>query len=173
MASIVTLQSGSPFNVSVNVNRSLSGAANEVDRPNLDPSFNYKTLVTGNPNQWFNPTMFDLPLAGTYGNAPRNLIPGPNYQNVDFSVSKDTRVPKLGEGGIVQFRAEFFNIFNHTNYGTPNGSLTNLSSATAVPAGGQAGSAGIPLNGSVGKITSTVNNNNSARQIQLSLKVIF
>ena len=58
------------------------------------------------------PTMFDLPLAGTLGNEPRNFLRGPDLKNVDFAINKDTKAGVLGEQGIVQFRTEFFNILN-------------------------------------------------------------
>src|SRR5439155_17938988 len=122
IASIISVQSGLPLNPIIG-NRSLSnnpaaaGTAN--DRPNLAPSFNHATVITHNPSNWFNETMFDLPLAGTLGNAPRNFLRGPDLKNVDFAINKDTRFPALGEQGIVQFRADFFNILNRPNFANP------------------------------------------------------
>jgi hypothetical protein len=72
---------------------------------------------------WLNPAAFSMPAAGTFGNCGRNTIYGPNFRNVDFSVLKET---KLGGSRYIEFRAEFFNIFNHpafaqpdTTFGTP------------------------------------------------------
>ncbi len=72
---------------------------------------------------WLNPAAFSMPAAGTFGNCGRNTIYGPNFRNVDFSVLKET---KLGGSRNIEFRAEFFNIFNHpafaqpdTTFGTP------------------------------------------------------
>ena len=56
------------------------------------------------------------PAYGTVGNASRNIFRLPLYQNVDFTVSKDWH---FKERYIAQFRAEFFNIFNWTNFGMP------------------------------------------------------
>jgi hypothetical protein len=72
---------------------------------------------------WLNPAAFSMPATGTFGNCGRNTIYGPNFRNVDFSMLKET---KLGETRNLEFRAEFFNIFNHpafaqpdTTFGTP------------------------------------------------------
>jgi hypothetical protein len=75
--------------------------------------------------------------------------------NVDFSLVKDTAVSKLGEGGKIEFRAEFFDVFNHPNFGNPV--LTTTSS-------------------SFGIITSTrfpTGDFGSSRQIQFALKLQF
>ena len=56
------------------------------------------------------------PAYGTIGNANRNIFRNPAYYNIDFSVSKDW---KFKERFGVQFRAEFFNIFNFTNFAAP------------------------------------------------------
>jgi hypothetical protein len=91
-------------------------------RPNcvagVDPYANPQTIT-----DWLNPAAFSMPAAGTFGNCGRNTIYGPNFRNVDFSVLKET---KLGGSRYIEFRAEFFNIFNHpafaqpdTTFGTP------------------------------------------------------
>ncbi|PYU22059.1 MAG: hypothetical protein DMG30_15895 [Acidobacteria bacterium] len=87
------------------------------------------TVVTGNPNQWFNPAMFSIApncagpgltncsnTIGQLGTSGRNIISGPPERNWDFSVVKETKLGFLGEGGMLEFRAEFFNILNHTNF---------------------------------------------------------
>jgi hypothetical protein len=75
-------------------------------------------------SNWLNPAAFSMPAAGTFGDCGRNTIFGPNFRNVDFSVLKET---KLGDSRNLEFRAEFFNIFNHpafaqpdTTFGTPS-----------------------------------------------------
>lgn len=130
----------------------------------------------GNPSRWFTNTVcnpvvtpagagscpagaaFTLPVnsAGVYhfGNLGRNSLIGPGFSNTDFSLLKNT---KLTEKTNLQFRAEFFDIFNHPNFGQP-------------------GSVASPNSTSFGVITNTrfpTGDFGSARQIQLALKFIF
>ena len=79
--------------------------------------YNKSTVMTKNVNQWFNPNMFALAPAGTIGNSGRNILREPGLVTWDISLNKDTALRKLGERGQVQFRAEFFNVLNHTNFG--------------------------------------------------------
>jgi hypothetical protein len=92
-----------------------------------------KTVITGDPAGWFNPLMFTptpiQPCPGTnaspaimcsrLGTASRGMLRGPGLGNWDFSLVKDTQIPKLGETRSIQFRAEIFNILNRPNFGTP------------------------------------------------------
>jgi hypothetical protein len=55
-----------------------------------------------------------------YGNAGYGILTSPGAQSLDYSVYKNWKLP-LGEQGRLQFRAEFFNLFNHPNFGQPNG----------------------------------------------------
>jgi hypothetical protein len=84
----------------------------------IDPYGHPQTI-----SDWLNPAAFSMPAAGTFGNCGRNSIYGPDFRNVDFSALKET---KLGESRNLEFRVEFFNIFNHpafaqpdTTFGTP------------------------------------------------------
>ena len=175
------MQSGLPLNPIIG-NRSLSNnpsaAGTASDRPDLDPSFNAATVITHNPSNWFNQTMFDLPIAGTLGNEPRYFLRGPDLQNVDISINKDTRTRLLGEQGIVQFRAEFFNALNRPNFANPNPTIASLSSPAAIQCGPSyvvtscqfRSSKALAVNSTAGQITSTLT---TSRQIQLSLKLIF
>jgi len=88
--------------------------------------------VIGNPNgfshpnraaeirQWFNTAAFQRAAQFTFGNAGTGIIETPGYSDVDLSLQK--RFP-IGERLGMQFRAEFFNAFNHTNLGAPNTSF--------------------------------------------------
>jgi hypothetical protein len=73
-------------------------------------------------NYWFNPAAFAAPAAGTFGNAPRNLIYNPGEQNWDIAVFKNFR---LGGTQRLQLRGEFFNFPNHPNLsGANTGSIS-------------------------------------------------
>jgi hypothetical protein len=122
----------------------------------------WKETAGQSPLHWFNPACFTLPTAGTVGDLGKNTVKAPGYVSTDFSLSKDTR---LYERVSVQFRAEIFNIFDHTNFGIPG-----LNAFTAV--WGLTGSpAGITSNlSNAGQITSIVG---TSRQIQLGLKFLF
>ena len=148
--SIATLLSGFPFTPQIGANRSGDGDTRNPDRPVLNPSFS-GPVVLGSPNQWFNPNAFLLPTAGTYGNLGRGTYSGPGLADLDTSLLKNTFI---GERLNAQFRAEFFNILNHTNFGTPN--------AIAF--------AGSSYSGSAGLITATAT---TSRQIQFGLKFVW
>ncbi|HKX28284.1 MAG TPA: Cna protein B-type domain-containing protein, partial [Blastocatellia bacterium] len=70
--------------------------------------------------QWFNTSAFAAPAAGFFGNAGRNIIREPGTHKWDMSFFKNNR---LNERMNLQFRAEFFNIFNHTNFNAINTTL--------------------------------------------------
>lgn len=120
---IITAQSGRPFTVALlpeidnsNTGRSILGfGAN--DRPDLigDPDVSERT-----PERWFNPAAFAFPPRGSFGNAGRNILEGPGFQNVNASLLKNTSIK---EGINLQFRAEFFNLFNHPNFDLPDNFL--------------------------------------------------
>jgi hypothetical protein len=95
------------------------------------------------------------------GNTSRNRFYGPGLTTVDFSVFKNTRIPSISEAFNVQFRAEFFNILNHTNFLSP-GFLNTFGQNNSVY-------------DSDGKSLPTALNQTSttSRQIQLGLKLIF
>jgi Carboxypeptidase regulatory-like domain len=117
---VITLQSGRPFTVALlqefdnsNTGRSNLGfGAN--DRPNL---VGVAKLDNPTPERWFNTAAFVIPPFGNFGNAGRNILDGPGLQNVNFSVMKNTVIT---ERANLQLRAEFFNLFNHPNFGLPD-----------------------------------------------------
>ena len=147
---ITTLLSGFPFTPQIGSNRSGDGDTRNPDRPNLNPAFT-GPVITGNPNQWYNPAAFLLPAFGTWGNLGRGTYRGPGLATVDLSLFKGI---SISERMNLQFRAEAFNLLNHANYGTPNATVF---------------SSGI-VNSSAGLISSTAT---TSRQIQFGLKLIF
>jgi hypothetical protein len=117
----------------------------------------------GGPELYFDPCAFALQANGFYGNAARNVLTGPGFFNADFSLS---RAFPLHEGHRIEFRADFFNIFNRPNFSTP-------SSPTGAQVAGGAlvfpDATGLPA-GNAGQIFRTVND---SRQIQFSLRYSF
>jgi hypothetical protein len=112
---------------------------------------------------WLNPAAFSMPAAGTFGNCGRNTIFGPGFRNLDFSLLKDT---KLGETRSLEFRAEFFNIFNHPEFAQPN---TTYGTTTA-PDGT------VSVIQGFGQIFNTLGSTlgfGTSRQIQFALKFRF
>jgi hypothetical protein len=147
---IATLLTGFPFTPQIGTNRSGDGDTRNPDRPSLNPAFS-GPVILGSPNQWFNPNAFILPAAGTWGNAGRGILTGPGLADLDVSLFKTTAIY---ERASLQFRAEFFNVLNHANFGTPNAVVFS----------------GTSYSGSAGLITSTAT---TSRQIQFGLKLVF
>ncbi len=116
---ITTLQSGYPVDVTMSSARLNSGPG-IVPRPyriadgNLPAS--QRTL-----NRWFDTSAFPLPPLFTIGNAGRNVITGPGYNNFDLAIFKNTHIT---ESQRLELRAEFFNVLNHPNFGLPGGNAS-------------------------------------------------
>lgn len=66
---------------------------------------------------------YSTPARGTFGNLGRNTQPGFGINNWDVSFAKNFHVPKMGEASRLQIRAEFFNLFNHTQFNNANGTV--------------------------------------------------
>ncbi len=123
------------------------------------------TGTTGKVSSYFKFSCFGISktpnlLANRWG---RNSISGPSLVNFDFAVFKNNYVRRISESFIVQFRAEFFNLFNHPNFLPPLESVGN----NQIFDGSQSG---LPLAGVAGNLllsgTST-----QPRQIQIALKL--
>lgn len=166
---IYTYLTGAPFSVGTTANRVDNVPGANAARPNAvagcDLYTGYRTL-----NDWFNPNCFTPSAVGTYGNAGRDTIIGPNLWNLDNSLSKDWKVSKISEAFTVQFRAEAFNILNHPSFQNPAAAQAAVFSPALSPAAASNPYAGVSLNSSVGKISAT---NSQPRQIQLALKLLF
>ena len=147
---ITALETGFPFTPQVGSNRSGDGDTRNPDRPSLNPAFT-GPVILGNQNEWYNPNAFVLPAAGTYGNLGRGVFTGPGLADLDVSMFKST---SINEKASVQFRAEFFNVLNHVNLGTPNATVFSGSS----------------FNAAAGLITTLAT---TPRQIQFGLKLVF
>jgi hypothetical protein len=144
LALIVQSQSGNPVNI-VTTNSAVNGVVGTL-RPDVDGPINILRHV----DEWFDTSVF-TPVARS-GNLGRNVVVGPTFNNTDFSITKNT---KFGDSSLLQLRAEFFDVFNHANFGQP---------------GNVAGSP------SFGRITNTrfpTGESGSSRQIQFAVRVIL
>lgn len=164
LSGILNVRSGNPLTVFVQNNRSRSqwqpslGPGIGRDRASYAPGFGPDNAVTGNPNAWFNPAAFALPLAGTFGNTGRGDFIGPNLRTFDLSLVKDTAWRALGSAGRLELGIEAFNIFNRANFGSP----------TLIAFAGAADNE--PPLASFGRVRNTIT---SARQIQVGVRVRF
>jgi hypothetical protein len=128
VSSIFNRYTGLPLQIA-NMNGSsyqsdIAGAT-ESERPNIVPGCNPMTKKMG---EWWNPACFVLQPYGTVSTSGRNALVNPNYFSADFALIKNT---KLTERVHAEFRAEFFNIFNHPNFSAGNAAflfttVTNL-----------------------------------------------
>jgi hypothetical protein len=160
---ITTLMTGFPFTVYSGVQQTGAGSAGS-DRPDL---VSLPKLSTNGANRadYFgqganNASFFSLPInlpggtgpnQGYFGTLGRNTFRGPSYKNFDIALIKDTPFGTRGgaELGTLEFRAEFFNVFNVVNFGLP---------------------ANVIRGSGFGYINKTAG---TSRQIQFSLKLIF
>ena len=161
---ITVLQSGQPFSPAYSGGPAAIGATGTgIIRPNIVGNPNKPGPVAANPTcvaptqihtrtNWFNPCAYVAPV-GSFGDAGRNSLVGPSFVNFNFSIIKNFT---LTERFKLQFRTEFFNIFNHTNLALPN---ANFDQPTA------------------GVITSTINQAQlqaqTSRLIQFALRLSF
>jgi carboxypeptidase family protein/TonB-dependent receptor-like protein len=100
--------------------------------------------------------------ANLLGNAGRNSITGPHLVNVDFSMVKNTAIKRISESFNVQFRAEIFNIFNHSNFLPPN------------PVTGKGGATVLNTDGSITAGSGVIDAlSTQPRDVQIALKVIW
>ena len=141
-----------------------SNNGNSLVRPNQVANPNLPGTVAANPSciaptkvgvisAWFNPCAFTMPAAGQLGNASRTPLSGPAFVNTDFSLIKQFQLPWENMG--LNFRAEFFNLFNHAQFGLPNTGSTGYADINTP---------------NFGSISSTVNN---PRLVQFGLKLTF
>lgn len=141
---ILTLNTGQPYDIGTGGDPANVGGGSQ------------RAENIGNPNsgftqsrlEWFNTAAFTLPAPYTFGNEGRNNLTGPPFKNLDFITYKDFL---FTERIRLQFRAEFFNIFNHPSFGLPDTTVTDAN---------------------FGVITSTANPN-ANREIQFALKLMF
>ncbi len=130
-----------------------------IDVPNLLSAPGCSSPINpGNPNHYIKTECFSVPNPITLrGNLGRNTLIGPGLINLDSSVFKNNRIKRISDTFNIQFRAEFFNVINHTNFAPPLDNR-NIFDSTGNPIG------------NAGLITST---QTPSRQIQFALKWIW
>jgi hypothetical protein len=122
MSGAMTLQSGAPFSVNTGRENSLVGYGNRADLVG-DPSRSARADPNRDPVwEWFNTRAFAHNGPGTYGTSGRNIVFGPGLANVDMSVAKYFTFTERLQ---LQFRSEFFNLFNRANFNDPSNSITS------------------------------------------------
>lgn len=182
MSGVGTISSGTPFTVVIggdSLGENSSGTFNFPDRSHAQGCSN--PINSGNPNNYLKLYCFTPPIApasfaamcqpaaaniaaaipntcmNLLGNDGRNSIIGPGIVEFDYSLIKDTRIPKISEAFVVQFRVEFFNIANHANFQSPVNANTVLNQDGTSTSGA----------GTISGTTTT------SRQIQFGLKFIW
>ena len=140
---IVQSQSGNPVNI-VTTNSIVNGVSGT-----LRPDVSSPVTSIGEVDRWFDTSVF-TPVE-RFGNLGRNVVIGPAFNNADFSVTKNT---SLGERFRLQFRAEFFDLFNHANFGQPGNIV------------------GTPAFGRITNTRFPTGETGSSRQIQFAVKLI-
>ncbi len=141
---VVQFQDGSAFNPTEQGDIAQTGGPS-VQRPNRIADGNLP-VSERTPSRWFDTGAFVLANAGTLGNSGRNILFTNGTKNVDLSLFKNNY---FGEGNYnLQFRAEFFNLLNDTNFGVPAQAVNGPNS---------------------GVVTAT----GLAREVQFALKLLF
>jgi hypothetical protein len=154
---ILHVSTGEPFTPQIGGDPLGMASAGSFDRPDVvvSSSCSGSLVNSGNPQHYIKTECFAFPSTSKrLGNAGRNILTGPGITNLDTSLFKNIA---SRERLHAQFRAEFFNVLNHTNFASPL-SNTNLFSAKGAPIS------------SAGVITATTT---TSRQIQFGLKLIW
>jgi hypothetical protein len=182
---IIVAMSGLPIDIVDTDAGSLYGIEGGA-RPNWSGNANRRSATNNIPDGYFfNPFLFAQPVVqagqlipssngsaiasarGTdIGNVGRNVLRGPPQFNVDFSLSKTLH---FSESKSLEFRSEFFNLFNHVNFANPISNLNAVSSS----GGGFDPNTGQILPGSGGAFGRIISTSNNPRLIQFALKLNF
>lgn len=121
LAGITRFASGLPVTINEPDDRSLLGttSAGTVDRPNYTPGdLHIADPRTG--STYFNTSLFSQENLGQLGTSSQRFFHGPGILNTDIALLKDTRIT---ESKTLQFRFEFFNVFNHAQFFNPDGNF--------------------------------------------------
>lgn len=117
LSSMALARTGFPVNVLVNRSAASVPDGNTADqRPDLVPGVSLTPPGGRKIGNWINTAAFATPASGTFGNAPRDVATGPGAWQMDVGMNKQIIKSEKAE---LQFRSEFFNLFNHPQYGSP------------------------------------------------------
>ena len=155
---IFSFHTGYPFSPSIqtpNWSRSGNISTNAEDRPNVKPGTDPTRIISGDPNHWFDTSVFELQPQGTFGNTPRNFLRGPGFANTDVSLVKNQA---LAGNARLQVRLEVFNVLNRANFAAPTRPVFAGATQNETPLT------------TAGQILRTAN---SSRQVQLGVKLMF
>jgi hypothetical protein len=137
LAAVATIQSGNALTIAYTNANNVFGISE--DRAELTGNCAKDQLVMEGPissmlNNYFNKSCFTTPpvigadgVGTAFGDSGTGIVNGPGQANLDFAVTKIIAIPWPREKGTVEFRAEFFNAFNHPQFANPD---TNFSSPT-------------------------------------------
>lgn len=147
LAGVTTIQSGAPLTLTGTNSNNVFGITS--DRAQLAPGCTYDNLVNSGSIQskltnYFNKSCILRNAGGTaiwtivgddgratgFGNSGVGVVIGPGQNNSDIALIKRTRLSLLGEAGNVEFRAEFFNAFNHTQFANPSANVSSSAFGT-------------------------------------------
>ncbi len=135
LTGIYTYMSGMPFTVTSGVDNARTGTGGQFADVVGDPNLPGGRSTSEQIAQWFNTSAFAVNALGTFGNAGRNSMRGPDFQTFDMGLMKTFA---LGPHMRTQFRFEAFNVLNRTNFNLPdsNRSSGNFGRITGASAAG-------------------------------------
>jgi hypothetical protein len=152
---VMEYQTGQPFNIISGSDRSGRGLGSNNDRAKLTGQ-PLAAPAGSDPLLWFNPAAFTVADVGTFGDVPKGFLYGPSLHTWNMGLFKNFR---FNTDKNVQFRIEFFNVFNQVNFDIP-GTTPNDNRIAANSA-------------NFGRITRTVPVTGDPRVIQFGLKFAF
>jgi hypothetical protein len=156
---VFSASTGNPFTVLLNNDRADTQSSQTSNLLGQRPNYVAGCSTTNPGNRFYvNASCFTFPAQYTLGNLGRNTLTGPGLQNLDFSMFKNHKIKAISETFNLQFRAEMFNILNHTNFAQPD-----VSHFTIFDGSGN-------ITSTAGQITGT---QTASRQIQFGLKLIW
>jgi hypothetical protein len=140
LGGIFQYHSGMPFTVTLSSDQAFTGSSRTHSsgggqRPNFNPGPGCSTnaIRPGQPSNYINASCYSFPAPGVLGDLGRNTLQGPQFADFDSSLFKNISI--VPDKYSLQLRGEFFNVLNHTNFGTQATRLFNSSGGVLTSAG--------------------------------------